>query len=84
MTMFSIDNWTAKLLLSANALLESRYQQEASACLAMQIARNYRLLNKYDEHPLKQQLWQLRAKRWWLRYKLHCGDVAFFGVSEVL
>ena len=78
------ENWAAQLLLSANAQLESHYRQQASACLALQIARNDRLLTEQDEHPLKQQLWQSLARRWWLSYQLHCGHLAHCDVSELL
>ncbi len=76
------DSWAAQLLLSANAHLENHYRQQASACLALQIARNYRLLTEQDEHPLKQQLWQSLARRWWLSYQLHRGRIAHCDVSD--
>ncbi|AFJ02747.1 hypothetical protein Q7C_1598 [Methylophaga frappieri] len=54
--------------------LETRYRQQASACLALQISRNYRLLTEMDAHPLKQRLWQSLSRRWWLSYQLHRGS----------
>lgn len=78
------ENWTAQLLMTANAQLESHYRQQASACLALQIARNYRLLTEQDEHPLKQQLWQSLARRWWLSYQLHRGHLTHCDVTEFL
>ncbi len=78
------ENWAAQLLLSANAHLESHYRQQASACLALQIARNYRLLTEQDAHPLKQQLWQSLARRWWLSYQLHRGHHNDCDISALL
>lgn len=63
-------NWSAECLLTANHALESRYRQQASACVALQIARNYRLLASHESHPLKNTLWKALSERWMLSYQL--------------
>lgn len=65
------ESWCEGLLLSANEELEQRYREQASACLALLISRNYRLLLTHNEHPLKKQLWRALAERWMLSYQLH-------------
>lgn len=65
------ESWCEGLLLSANQELENRYRQQASPCLALLIARNYRLLLTHNDNPLKKQLWRALADRWMLSYQLH-------------
>lgn len=61
-------DWRKECLLAANQQLERQYQQKPSACLALQISRNYRLLlTQYDQPPIKQR-WQSLSKRWWQTY----------------
>lgn len=63
-------NWANECLMAANNALEVRFRQQASACVALQLARNYRLLAAQDENPLKQTLWRSLYKRWMLSYQL--------------
>lgn len=60
--------WQRDCLLAANRQLEQRYQQKPSACLALLISRNYRLLITQSERPDLKLLWQQLSKRWWQHY----------------
>lgn len=60
--------WRRECLHAATRQLEQIYQARPSACVALQISRNYRLLlTHYDQHDIK-QLWQQLSKRWWALY----------------
>jgi len=67
------ETWCEAVILAANEQLEAIYRQHANACLALQIARNYRLLLTHNEHPLKKQHWRALSQRWLLSYQLHRG-----------
>lgn len=62
--------WHRECLLAANRQLEKSYQSNPSACVALQISRNYRLLLTHSDQPDIKQLWQQLSKRWWSRYCL--------------
>lgn len=61
-------DWHRDCLLAANQQLVKSYQRHPSACVALQISRNYRLLLTQSEQPDIKQLWQLLSKRWWDMY----------------
>lgn len=63
-------HWATECLLAANSALEVRFRQQASACVALQLARNYRLLAMQEDNPLKQTLWLSLHARWILSYQL--------------
>ncbi|MCC5797143.1 MAG: hypothetical protein JJU48_07430 [Methylophaga sp.] len=71
------------LILSATQHLEALYRQHASPCLALQIARNYRLLLTQDEHPLKKQYWRALSQRWLLSYQCHRGRQSRWVTQEI-
>jgi|TARA_R100001244_G_scaffold18562_3_gene19405 hypothetical protein len=68
------ETWCEAVILAANEQLELMYRQHASACIALQISRNYRLLLTHNEHPLKKQHWRALSQRWLLSYQLHRGQ----------
>ena len=72
------------LILSAIEHLEALYRQDASPCLALQIARNYRLLETQDEHPLKKQYWRALSQRWLLSYQCHRGHQSRWVIQQIL
>lgn len=72
------------LILSAIEHLETIYRQHASPCLALQLARNYRLLETQDEHPLKKQYWRALSQRWLLSYQCHRGRQSRWVIQQIL
>ncbi|GAB4299386.1 MAG: hypothetical protein Kow0083_11640 [Methylophaga sp.] len=70
--------WQRECLLAANRQLEKIYRGRPSACIALQISRNYRLLLTHYEQPDIKRLWQLLSKRWW---SLYCRDKQIPGYS---
>lgn len=61
-------NWQRELLQAAIVQLEAQYQRTTSACLALQISRNYRLLLTHQEAPNIKQAWRQRSRYWWQLY----------------
>lgn len=61
-------DWQRELLICPNARLERLYQHESMPCLALLIARNYRLLKHYENHPEKNANWRKQANKWIKRY----------------
>lgn len=61
-------DWQRECLLAANRQLVKCYQRQPSACVALLISRNYRLLLTQSERPDIKQLWQQLSKSWWERY----------------
>jgi len=61
-------DWQKDCLLAANQQLEEDYQRTPSACLALQISRNYRLLLTQFDQPSIKQRWQTLSVRWWEVY----------------
>ncbi|WP_438970270.1 hypothetical protein [Methylophaga sp.] len=68
-------DWRKECLLAANQQLENQYLHYPSACLALQISRNYRLLLTQNDQPTTKQNWQSLSKQWWQMYCDHrSGD----------
>ena len=63
--------WQRDCLLVAIKELVAYYQLSPSACLALQISRNYRLLITQDDGLSIKTLWQSYAKSWWDVYCRH-------------
>lgn len=61
-------DWQAELLLAANSHLIRQYQQAPSACLALQISRNYRLLITQNEAITVKRACKALSQQWWRRY----------------
>ncbi len=61
-------DWRKDCLLAANQQLEEDYQHNPSACLALQISRNYRLLLTQFDQPSIKERWQTLSIRWWQVY----------------
>jgi hypothetical protein len=61
-------DWQQQSLLAANQQLVKHYQNQPSACLALLISRNYRLLLTQSERPDIKQIWQQMSQRWWEMY----------------
>lgn len=61
-------DWKSELLLAANCHLIRQYQQAPSACLALQISRNYRLLITQHEAINVKQGCKALSRLWWHRY----------------
>ncbi len=71
-------DWQQQSLLAANQQLVKRYQHQPSACLALLISRNYRLLLTQSERSDIKQLWQNLSQRWW---ELYCRQRQLPGLS---
>ena len=67
------DDRTPSLLQAAISVLEMRYQQQGSACVALLICRYYRLLMHAEPDPVRQKLSRLQAEYWMQIYR-HCGQ----------
>lgn len=63
------DTRTLSLLRAAIGVLELRYRQQGSACLALLICRHYRLLAGEEQDPARQPLWRLAAEHWMQIYQ---------------
>ncbi|MTI63350.1 hypothetical protein [Methylophaga sp.] len=61
-------DWRRECLIAANRQLEKNYEREPSACVALQLSRNYRLLLTHYDQPDIKQLWQQLSQRWWSLY----------------
>jgi hypothetical protein len=61
-------DWHRECLIAANRQLEKNYQRQPSACVALQISRNYRLLLTHYDQPDIKLLWQQLSQRWWSLY----------------
>ncbi|GEM_PF-894529 len=61
-------DWRRECLIAANRQLEKNYQSQPSACVALQISRNYRLLLTHYDQPDIKQLWQHLSQHWWACY----------------
>ena len=57
-----------RLLLAANQQLESVFQRNADACVALLISRNYRLLIQQHMSMTSRLNWMQKAKYWWQQY----------------
>ncbi|MEC9313243.1 MAG: hypothetical protein VYB22_00035 [Pseudomonadota bacterium] len=64
-------DWHRECLVAANRQLEKSYQSNPSACVALQISRNYRLLLTHYDQPDIKELWQHLSQRWWAMYCRH-------------
>lgn len=60
--------WQQETLLAANQQLVKSYQRQPSACTALLISRNYRLLLTQSDRSDIKPVWQQLAKHWWERY----------------
>jgi hypothetical protein len=65
---FKNPDWQKDCLLAANQQLEADYQRAPSACLALQISRNYRLLLTQFDQPSMKARWQALSISWWEAY----------------
>jgi len=74
--------WQQECLLAANHQLEKSYQQKPSACLALLISRNYRLLLTQSERSDSKRRWQQLSKRWWQNY-CRQRPVSAFSLKDV-
>lgn len=64
-------DWRRESLIAANKQLEKIYRLQPSACVALLISRNYRLLVTQYEQPDIKHIWQQLSKRWWGLYCRH-------------
>lgn len=64
-------DWRRDCLLAANHELIAHYQQSPSACLALQISRNYRLLLTQDDRLSLKDIWRSYSKNWFGVYCKH-------------
>ncbi len=58
-----------ELLLCAVRQLEQVYFQQQNSCLALSIARNYRLLSENTPNLHLQKEWKNKEKLWWQVYR---------------
>ena len=81
-------NWQRDLLQAAIQQLQVHYRHTPSACIALHISRNYRLLLTHHEQPQIKDLWRVRSRYWWQLYceqsKIRSVDVPNYGQFDLI